>query len=181
MGNRRKLVLFLFLVAAVLAVDQAGKALATEYLSDGVRHSYLGDFLRLEYIHNTGAILGLGSQLPAGIRRWFMPLSTVAILVWVGIMLIREEGFGWAAAGFSLVWGGGFANLIDRAAYGEVVDFFSLGFGAVRTGVSNLADVAIVVGIPLIIIGWLGMKPAVPEAGEGNGAAADEARKDQTM
>jgi signal peptidase II len=168
-SNRRKLLVFLIFVVAVLLADRAGKYLATEFLSDGMRHSYLADLLRLEYMQNSGAILGLGSQLPDGIRRPLMPLTTVAILIWVSIMLVRDRGFGWAAAGFSLVWGGGFANLIDRVAYGQVVDFFNLGIGTVRTGTSNLADVAIVIGIPLILIGWWPSKPAAVGA-EGDGA-----------
>ena len=168
MSNRRKLLWFLVFVTAVLLIDQAGKYLATQYLSDGLRRAYLGDLLRLEYMKNPGAILGLGSQLPETIRRWFMPLATVVILVWVSIMLVREKGFGRAAAGFALVWGGGFANLIDRVAFGEVVDFFNLGVGnTLRTGTSNLADVAIVIGIPLILIGWWPSKPAAPPASEG--------------
>jgi signal peptidase II len=152
--DRKKIIAFLIITAAVYLVDRAGKYLATEHLADGLRRSYLADLLRLEYIHNSGAILGLGSQLPEQIRRWLMPLATIAILIWVSVMLIREKGFGWAAAGFCLVWGGGFANLVDRIAYGEVVDFFNIGIGSVRTGTSNLADVAIMAAIPLILIGW---------------------------
>ncbi len=155
----KKIILFVIILGAVFFVDRAGKYLATVYLADGLRHSCLAGLLRLEYMHNSGAILGLGSQLPEEIRRWLMPLATIVILVWVSVILIREKGFGWAAAGFSLVWGGGFANLADRIAYGQVVDFFNLGVGEIRTGTSNLADLAIVAGIPLILIGWLPSKP----------------------
>ena len=159
MSNRRKVLIFLFILAAVVIIDRAGKYLATECLADGLRRSYLADLLRLEYMHNTGAILGLGSQLPEGIRRWLMPVSTILILIWVSVMLVRDRKFGWVAAGFCLVWAGGFANLVDRIAYGQVVDFFNLGIGEIRTGTSNLADVAIMAGIPLILIGWLPSKP----------------------
>lgn len=159
MGNRKKIMIFLIILVTVLFIDRAGKYLATEYLADGVRRSYLADLLRLEFMHNTGAILGLGSQLPEAIRRWIMPVSTIVILIWVSIILVRDRKFGWAAAGFCLVWAGGFANLVDRIAYGQVVDFFNLGIGEIRTGTSNLADVAIMVGIPLILIGWMPSKP----------------------
>ena len=154
MADRRKLFSFLIITAAVYFIDRAGKYLAIEYLAGGLSRSYLGDLLRLEFVKNTGALLGFGSQLPEEIRRWVMPLSTIAILIWVSVLLAREKRFGWAAAGFALVWGGGFANLADRIAFGEVVDFFNIGIGSLRTGTSNLADVAIVVGIPLILIGW---------------------------
>ena len=43
MSNRRKLLWFLVFVTAVLLIDQAGKYLATQYLSDGLRRAYLGE------------------------------------------------------------------------------------------------------------------------------------------
>jgi signal peptidase II len=152
--NRRKVLGFLAVVAAVLVVDRIGKQLATKYLVGGESHSYLADTVRLEFTRNAGAILGLGSQLPEGLRNWLLPVLTAAVLILVLVLLVREPGFGLGAAGLSLAWGGGFANFIDRLVYGEVVDFFNLGIGEVRTGISNLADVAIMVGIPLILIGW---------------------------
>jgi signal peptidase II len=173
--DNRKIVSFLVIVAAVWLVDRAGKFLALEHLADGLSRSYLADLLRLEYMKNTGAILGLGSQLPEDVRRWMMPLSTFLILIWVSVMLVRENGFGWAAAGFALVWGGGFANLVDRVASGEVVDFFNIGIGSLRTGTSNLADVAIMAGIPMIALGWLRAQSA-PGGAEDGGSFPDPHR-----
>jgi signal peptidase II len=151
----KKPAFFAICVAVVVAIDHAAKWIAFLELPEGIRHSCLWDFLRLEAAHNTGAILGLGSQLPEGIRVWILPAMTAAVLIWVSILLIRERDTGVAFLGLSLVWGGGFSNLVDRLACGNVFDFFNLGIGSVRTGTSNLADVAIVAGIPLIIIGWL--------------------------
>ncbi len=156
----KKIGVFVVVLAAVAVTDHAAKLIAAAGLAGGERYSYLGDFLRLEAVHNTGAILGLGSQLPEKIRNWMMPAVTAAVLVWVGWMLIREKEFGLAFVGLSLVGAGGFSNLVDRLAYGKVFDFFNLGFGMVRTGTSNLADVAILAGIPLIVIGWLRVKGA---------------------
>ena len=83
-----------------------------------------------------------------------MPVVTLAVLIWVSVLMLREADCGAAFAGLSLVWAGGFSNLVDRLAYGKVFDFFNFGFGTFRTGTSNLADVAILAGIPLIAIGW---------------------------
>jgi signal peptidase II len=150
----KKIGVFVLIVAAVAVIDHAGKLIAAYGLADGARYSYLADFLRLEALTNTGAILGLGSQLPETIRTWMMPVVTLAVLIWVSVLLLRETDCGAAFAGLSLVWAGGFSNLVDRLAYGKVFDFFNFGFGTVRTGTSNLADVAILAGIPLIAIGW---------------------------
>jgi lipoprotein signal peptidase len=162
----KKIGAFVMITAVVVLVDHVGKLLAAAFLADGVRHSYLADFLRLEAVINTGAILGLGSQLPDALRVWVMPAVTAAVLVWVSGMLIREKEFGAACAGLSLVWAGGFSNLVDRLAYGQVFDFFNFGIGTVRTGTSNLADVAILAGIPLIAIGWWRSKQEAEQQGE---------------
>jgi signal peptidase II len=47
---------------------------------------------------------------------------------------------------------GGASNWIDRLAQGSVVDFLSVGVGPVRTGVFNVADVAIMLGAGVIAI-----------------------------
>ena len=163
MKDWKRPAIFALILAAVVIIDHAGKLIAAAYLDDGARYSYLADFLRLEAAHNTGAILGLGSQLPENLRMWIMPAVTIAVLIWVGVMLFREADAGAAFLGLSLVWAGGFSNLVDRLAYRQVFDFFNMGFNNIRTGTSNLADVAIVIGIPLIAFGWMRAKPAQEE------------------
>jgi signal peptidase II len=154
----KRIAVFALIVAGVVVFDHISKLLAADFLSDGLRRSYLADTIRLEAVSNPGAILGLGSQLPEGIRSWVMPFVTVVVLIWVSVLLIRDREFGFATIGLSLVWAGGFSNLVDRIAYGKVFDFMNIGVGAVRTGIFNLADMAIMAGIPVILIGWLRAK-----------------------
>jgi signal peptidase II len=53
----------------------------------------------------------------------------------------------------SLIAGGGLSNLIDRIAYGGyVIDFLNIGLGGLRTGIFNIADVAIMVGAISLIV-----------------------------
>ena len=42
-------------------------------------------------------------------------------------------------------------NLVDRVAIGGVIDFLNIGVGPLRTGIFNVADVAIMAGIALLI------------------------------
>ena len=53
--------------------------------------------------------------------------------------------------GMIVAVGGGIGNVIDRIAHGAVVDFVSLGIGPLRTGIFNLADVAIIAGLLLFL------------------------------
>jgi signal peptidase II len=57
-----------------------------------------------------------------------------------------------ATIGLLLFLGGGFSNLIDRVAMGSVIDFMNLGIGSFRTGIFNVADVAIMAGIAILIV-----------------------------
>ena len=52
----------------------------------------------------------------------------------------------------SFICAGGFSNLFDRIAYnGYVVDFFNIGINGLRTGIFNVADVAIMAGAFLLL------------------------------
>ncbi|MGB3144040.1 MAG: signal peptidase II, partial [Maribacter sp.] len=52
---------------------------------------------------------------------------------------------------FALVIGGGIGNLIDRIAHGSVTDFFQIRLGIFRTGIFNMADVAVTTGVLLLL------------------------------
>ena len=52
----------------------------------------------------------------------------------------------------TLIISGGLGNLIDRMVnQGAVIDFMNIGLGSIRTGVFNGADLAIMVGLLLLL------------------------------
>src|SRR6185437_669837 len=60
----------------------------------------------------------------------------------------------------ALVAGGGISNLIDRLLYdGRVTDFLNVGIGSLRTGIFNLADMAILAGALLLVLRMRGAAP----------------------
>jgi signal peptidase II len=64
-----------------------------------------------------------------------------------------------------LVAGGGISNLIDRLFYdGRVTDFLNIGIGSFRTGIFNLADMAILAGALLLILSRYAPPPAAPSS-----------------
>jgi signal peptidase II len=150
-------------IASCVALDQVTKALASASLAPGARHSFLADTVRLELAHNSGAFLSLGASLPAGIRAhlftWFVGLLVLGAL-WFAF---RARTPTRAAAGAALVAAGGLGNLWDRIATGGwVVDFMNLGLGPLRTGIFNVADVALMAGVALIA--WPERRGAEPAA-----------------
>lgn len=144
-------------LAASVGCDQATKAIATEHLKGGPVHSYLGDTFRLLWATNDGAFLSLGSNLPDGAR---FGVLTVA----VGLLLLGIVGYALASpkltmlqvVGYAVIAGGGLSNWVDRARFGGVVvDFMNLGVGSLRTGIFNVADLAIIAGIVVLFVdGW---------------------------
>lgn len=152
-------ILFL-LLATCVGCDQAAKRMATQHLFDAQPISFLNGLVRFEYAENAGAFLSLGSRLPPSARFLLLEVMVGALLlcglfftIFSNRMSLRQK------AVLALAMGGGLGNLIDRVLHGAVVDFVSLGIGSLRTGIFNLADVAITVG--MIGILWLtGTEPA---------------------
>jgi signal peptidase II len=140
-------------LAAVVGCDRATKSLAAQRLGDGARRSYLADTVRLQYVENRGAFLGLGRDLPESARFWLLLVGTGVLLLAAAFTSLRSprhtalEALAWA-----LLLGGGLSNLADRALReGAVVDFLNVGLGPVRTGIFNVADMAITTGAILLL------------------------------
>lgn len=149
----RRFLVLLALVAGTIGCDRVTKHLAVAELSGGPGHSYLADTVRLEYAENAGGFLSLGAGLPPWVRSGVFSVGTAILLVGVTLMMLRGRSSGPAFAGLCLIWAGGVSNLLDRVLQGTVVDFLNLGLGPVRTGIFNVADVAIVTGMALVLAG----------------------------
>ncbi len=149
-----KLLLILIVVCLCVAGDQATKAVARQYLGRPTPLRWLGDTVRLQYTENQGSFLGLGAHLPDSARFWiFIVCAALMTVVMFGFALTTRELNRCGMTGAALIVGGGFSNLLDRISYqGAVVDFMNIGIGKVRTGIFNLADVAIMAGIGLLLL-----------------------------
>ena len=152
--RRGRLLLLAWLGPLLVALDHATKALAVTRLRGGPRFSYLGDTLRLQYSENTGAFLGLGSQMGAGVRFWVFTVAVGALLAGLLALLLGKRQMDRAeAAGLALIAAGGLSNWVDRLLnQGVVVDFLNVGLGPLRTGIFNLADMAITGGVILLAV-----------------------------
>ena len=144
--------LLILLAACCVGCDQGTKLIATEHLEGGAPRSYLFGTVRLVYAENAGAFLGLGSGLSEELRN-LLAIATAAMVIGVFWMAIRGVGSSMAhSVSFALVAAGGASNLIDRALNdGRVIDFMVVGLGGLRTGVFNVADMAITSGALLLI------------------------------
>lgn len=140
-------------VVLTLILDQITKIVAGDALAGRPPQEYLGGFLRLGYVENPGAFLSLGAGLPASARQIvFVALVGIALAAALAFALWPGKTTRSQALALSLVVGGGFSNLIDRLLNeGRVIDFLNLGLGPVRTGVFNVADVAITMALLFLL------------------------------
>jgi len=145
---RARLVLCAAVLLPGVACDQATKQIARHALEQGGIVAPLGGLVRFQLTENAGAFMSLGDALPESVRFFvFLGLVPIALAVLV-FFVVRDHGQSRSAlASVSLLAAGGVGNLLDRFVNdGAVVDFVSVGFGALRTGIFNLADVAILMG-----------------------------------
>jgi signal peptidase II len=142
--------------------DQATKRIATNTLMDRAGYSFLRDTFRLTYAENSGAFLSLGATLPPRARFWMLTVLVGLLLLGIllfalfNVKLTRVQ-----VVGYAFIAGGGISNWVDRATMdGRVVDFMNMGIGPVRTGVFNVADLAIVAGISVLFLAsWRRNRP----------------------
>jgi signal peptidase II len=153
-----KVALLLALAVFCVGCDQASKRVAAEVLKGTETLSYLGDVFRLTYAENSGAFLGLGGGWPEPVRWAVFTGAALAVVAasagWVVAQLRRPQHDALAVWAMVLIAAGGMGNLVDRVLReGRVIDFMNLGLGPVRTGIFNVADVQIMVGLGMLLLG----------------------------
>lgn len=140
--------------------DQYTKKIAVEKLKYEPPITYFNNTFRMEYAENTGAFLSVGSQLSKPVRFFMLVIANAAFLIIVtGMLIFRWQMPLMQFIALSLLLAGGIGNLIDRVFLnGIVIDFLNIGFGPLRTGIFNVADMAITGGALLMFASWFFVK-----------------------
>jgi signal peptidase II len=113
-------------------------------------HQIIGDWLRIDFIHNNGGLFGL-------FQGQALIFAAVTIAV-ASVLALLEFGSGWRSwlvtITLGLLLGGAIGNFIDRISYGYVIDFADIGIGTWRFYIFNVADSAVTVAILLMLGIW---------------------------
>jgi signal peptidase II len=152
MTSFRRGALLCLLLAATAGCDRVTKHLAVTTLAGMPEQSYLGDTVRLDYHENTGGFLSAGAAWQPQTRTVVFQLANAAFLLCSLFIAVRYKWSRLAKIGLVMFLAGGFSNLIDRIAFGSVIDFLNIGVGPLRTGIFNVADVAIMAGVGLLLV-----------------------------
>lgn len=128
---------------AVVILDQFSKYIVVENMVLGESIPIIEEVFHLTYILNPGAAFGMFAHN----RLFFIAIAVIVIgiIIWARREILASP---WEVkAGCGLFLGGAIGNLIDRARQGLVIDFFDFRIWPIF----NIADIAICIGVGLII------------------------------
>jgi signal peptidase II len=141
---------WLALAALIVLLDQATKLIAEQTLRFGERVNLLPVF-DLTLVYNRGAAFSFLAQ-GDGWQRWLLSGIAVAAIVFiVWLMRTQAQDSRRMMLALTLILAGAVGNLIDRLAYGHVVDFLLFYWHPWYYPAFNIADTAITVGAILLI------------------------------
>ena len=144
------MIIYFILAALIVVLDQVSKYFLSLQLAGGGTVKLIPGLVHMVYTQNTGAAFSFLSDM-----RWVLVAvsSVVIVLLILGMIRYREK-IGWAGKlGLAAILGGALGNLIDRALFGYVSDFFEFAF--VRFAVFNVADIFITVGAVVFCLWYL--------------------------
>jgi signal peptidase II len=152
--SKYRILWIVIVIALCIGGDQMSKAIARDRLASIPPRTLLNGIIFLGYAENPGAFMGMGSNLAEQTRfvLWTVLVSIILAAALIVVLTTRTLG-AIQVIGLSLLIGGGTSNLLDRILNnGLVVDFVSIGIGPLRTGILNLADLAITVGSVMVLL-----------------------------
>ena len=141
---------WLGLSALVIVLDQLSKAWITHHFVFGESLRILG-VCDLVLAHNTGAAFSFLHDA-GGMQRWLFSIIAIVASLWIVWLVRRHSAQALFSLALSLILGGALGNLIDRIAYGYVVDFLHFHWNEHYFPAFNLADSAITCGAFLLIL-----------------------------
>jgi signal peptidase II len=149
----RQRVFYLWIAGAIVAVDQATKALVDRYMELHESHTIIEGLARLTYVRNRGAAFGILSDADLPYQSILfslislIALGAIAVYAWKLPVTSRLPQLALA-----FIMGGAVGNLLDRMRLGYVIDYVDVYWGRHHWPAFNVADSAISVGVALLVI-----------------------------
>lgn len=148
-----RLLLIVLVLLCNFGCDQLSKRIVRHHVDENEKIDLVKGHLTLTKVENTGAFLSMGNELPRQVKTVLLAvLPLIALSVAVLYLILNDRITYLRAAGICFLVGGGLGNILDRLFYGSVTDFLHLKYGNFQTGIFNLADVSIVIGLVLILV-----------------------------
>jgi signal peptidase II len=137
----------LFIAALIFALDQLSKWWILKIVNLDEREPiYLTPFLDLAMAWNKGVSYGLLATHMQGFLIALSLVITVMLVMW-----LAKADKALAAASYGLLIGGALGNALDRWLHGAVADFVHFHWGTFSWYIFNVADIAIVAGVAVLL------------------------------
>ena len=152
---------YVVLLAALLALDQATKALVARTVDLYRTITVIPGFFNITRIHNKGAIFGTFSRTDSKLVFALLTTASFAALVLVVHYFFRTPaGEKLMRVALTLIMAGALGNLFDRLVRGHVIDFLDFHIGEAHWPFFNAADSCITIGACLMLVILFRRKPA---------------------
>jgi len=154
MKIKRKHRTFLILIVVFfnICIDQFSKLLVRNLIIEGETIKVIKDNLLFIRAENTGAALGLGGNLPSNLKTIYLQILPIIVLLYfLKTIITKTEISKITVLGLSLAIGGALGNIIDRVSFESVTDFIQVDFGVFKTGIFNIGDISIVLGVLFVL------------------------------
>lgn len=153
MSSYKRYLLILVSIIILIGCDSGTKNIARNELMGKPVTILFGGNLKLFYAENPGGMLSFGSDIHEGWRFIVFQIfvgGLLAFLLWY--FITRKELDILQTTGYVLIISGGLGNLIDRIINnGNVIDFIILEFNSLHTGIFNVADFYITIGVLIML------------------------------
>lgn len=146
--TKKNKILYLITLILVIGGDLFTKHLVDSSMQLGQSHAIINNFFYFTYAHNTGVAWGM----MAGRLGLFVVVALISAVVMIIFFKNTKENEALTRFGIVLTFGGMVGNLFDRITLGYVRDFIDFYIVGYDFPIFNIADIAVVLGVTLIII-----------------------------
>ena len=150
--NHKKLIFLVCISFLIIGIDQLTKTYVHTQLQLHESKVIIENFFNFTYVRNFGAAFGFLAETPVLFRDIFFlsmpPLACILILYILSTLKPNQTA---QLVALSSIFGGALGNYIDRLHYKYVVDFIDLRINKHVWPAFNVADMAIVIGVILLI------------------------------
>ena len=135
----------------VIAVDRSSK-MVVDGMDLAAPYQLIGSYLQIIRGENRGGLFGMVQGSAP-----LLALLSIGVILALVIYHERERlpRVSPLTVGVGLLIGGAIGNLIDRVAFGYVLDFIDVGVGSLRFWTFNIADAGISLGIVILLVDTL--------------------------
>jgi len=149
-GHVRRMLPWVVLAVVIVLIDQVTKIAIERAFDYGDVHPVTG-FFNLVLTYNKGAAFSFLASA-SGWQKHFLTVIGIGASLFILYLLARHGSQKLFSLALAMILGGAIGNVIDRLAYGHVVDFLDFHAGGWHWPAFNMADSAIVGGAILLVV-----------------------------